>query len=554
MGKVDFLAEEVYGFPSLKKSQNRNEFSKEAKKLFLSKLSSFLMAVLNFFPNYRSFQLFRYNGDFYLLPSPKDSSLNIPYTVKEMVEMLNNEARVGVNISSLRPRGSFTFDFKEFSSGAVEWSTLLDRAAELVREEREKPNNFMLNIDDWHPDLLEFIDSTEKFSSDMTVCLSDQFMDALERDDFWSFSFPDYHRLTFDRTINYKKAWKGNLREWKKRELPIDNHKMLPAEIIWKKLLRAIWKTGRPNILFIDRASATDNSSYYIQSRGVVPYAKQPLPTYSSGLVGFLNLPRVVNKKGELVEELLKANTYQAVRFLDELFYKNTLLPDWHEERYLKRAERERRIWLGVAGLAEYFIRRKIRYGSPESLREIDRLFQIIAEAAYSASIDLAIEKEPFKNFDPDEYLKGEFPQNLSEKTRKRIKKHGIRNVSLLGIYPAKEISDLFETSPGIEPYREWTYTITDETGREITEDEPIFKLWKEEFPNRPLPEQFVTAKELTPQEQAEVQIAVQKWVDAAAVTTLYFPESATTEEIEQIIKKLYKNGVKVVSIQRLKS
>lgn len=53
----------------------------------------------------------------------------------------------------------------------------------------------------------------------------------------------------------------------------------------------------------------------------------------------------------------------------------------------------ERRVGLGTMGLAELMIKLNIRYGSPESLEFLDKLYGFMAREAYLASAEIAGEK-----------------------------------------------------------------------------------------------------------------------------------------------------------------
>ncbi len=57
----------------------------------------------------------------------------------------------------------------------------------------------------------------------------------------------------------------------------------------------------------------------------------------------------------------------------------------------------ERRVGLGTMGLAELMIKLKIRYGSPESLEFLDKIYGFMAREAYLASAEIAGEKGSFK-------------------------------------------------------------------------------------------------------------------------------------------------------------
>src|SRR5690554_6557263 len=109
-------------------------------------------------------------------------------------------------------------------------------------------------------------------------------------------------------------------------------------------------------------------------------------------------------------------------------------------------------------GLAELLIRLGIRYGSPESVEFIDKLYSFMARAAYETSIELAQEKGPFPNFDGERFVQSGFMQNMPEDIREKVRTHGIRNVTLLTQAPTGTTGTMVNTSTGIEPFFSWVY------------------------------------------------------------------------------------------------
>jgi hypothetical protein len=79
----------------------------------------------------------------------------------------------------------------------------------------------------------------------------------------------------------------------------------------------------------------------------------------------------------------------------------------------------------------------KIRYDSEEGRRFAARISESMRDAAYDASVDLAIEKGAFPLFDADKYLaEPHCASRLPDSIKARIRKHGIRNSHLLSIAP----------------------------------------------------------------------------------------------------------------------
>src|SRR6267154_853216 len=65
------------------------------------------------------------------------------------------------------------------------------------------------------------------------------------------------------------------------------------------------------------------------------------------------------------------------------------------------------RTGLGIMGIADTFIKMKIRYGSEESEKVSKKIFKALRDNAYIASTNIAKEKGAFPKFDKEKYLKG---------------------------------------------------------------------------------------------------------------------------------------------------
>src|SRR5207248_5377032 len=133
----------------------------------------------------------------------------------------------------------------------------------------------------------------------------------------------------------------------------------------------------------------------------------------------------------------LAARVPDAVRLMDNsIDISGFPLPQQQEE-----ATKERRIGLGVTGLADALILCGLRYGSPAAVAKTEEWLAAIQHAAYLASADLAAEKGAFPLFDRDKYLAGETVAALDADVHDTIAKNGIRNSLLTSIAPTGTLS-----------------------------------------------------------------------------------------------------------------
>jgi ribonucleotide reductase alpha subunit len=240
---------------------------------------------------------------------------------------------------------------------------------------------------------------------------------------------------------------------------------------------------------------------------------EQGLPANGVCNLGAINLSKFYDADRHDVkwDDLDTAVRY-ATRFLDNVIDST---PYFFEENE-KQQTGERRVGLNNMGLAELLIKLNIRYGSDESLAFIDKLYAFIARASYETSADLAAEKGAFPMFDADKFLQSGFMETMPDDIRARVRTKGIRNVTLLTQAPNGTTGTLVNTSTGIEPFFSWTYYRKSRLGLH-EETVPLAQAWFDAHPGETtLPDYFVTAMDLAPEDHARVQGAIQRWVDSS--------------------------------------
>ena len=479
----------------------------------------------------------------FVLPSPKDSREGIIETLRQMVDIMSRGGGVGINISSLRPKDSSVRGVSGRSSGAVSWGALYSFATGLICQGGSRRGALGLVLNDWHPDILEFIKSKRTeggaFSNaNISVAISDDFMEALKNDSDWQLMFP----LTCHP--EYDEKWDGDLQTWIKAGKKVVPHKTIKAKELWNAIVENAWGNGEPGIWFIDKANDMSNSHYLGRLTCTNPCFEEPLPPWGVCCLGSLNLPAFIKGDDINWNELEKSITL-AVRFLDNVI---DVTPYFHRE-IEQRQKDERRIGLGTMGLAETLIRLGLRYGSEESLAFIDKLYSFIAKSAYLASVSLAQEKGRFPAYS-DELLQSGFMINMPKEVRGEVKKHGIRNMTILTQAPTGSIATMVGTSTGIEPFFDFRYTRKSQLGVD-EEYVEVYSEFKSAHPDSPLPDYFVKASDITTDEHVAVQAAVQRWVDASISKTVNLPSEATKDDVSGVFKKLYESGCKGGTVYR---
>ncbi|MEA4864310.1 MAG: adenosylcobalamin-dependent ribonucleoside-diphosphate reductase [Sphaerochaeta sp.] len=473
----------------------------------------------------------------YVIPSPKDSRGGIIASLGQMTEIMSRGGGVGMNISSLRPRHSYVKGVNGRSSGSVSWGGLFSFVTGLIEQGGSRRGALMLILNVWHPDIIDFINSKREMgkitNANISVGITDDFMEAVRKDADWQTCFPD----TSDPAYNAE--WDGDIAKWKANGHKVVVYQTQKAKKIWDAIVESAWASAEPGVFFIDRYNKMSNSWYYSTIQSTNPCGEQGLPPWGVCNLGSINLSRFVEDKKVLYEDLGRA-VRNAVRFLDNVIDDT---PYFFEENK-KQQLSERRIGLGTMGLADMLIKMELPYGSDESLAFIDELYKFICIEAYNESSDLAQEKGSFPYFDAEKLLQSGFMLQMPQELREKVRKQGLRNVTLLTQAPTGTTGTMVNTSTGIEPYYFWEWERTGRMGTNI-ERVKVYDDWVKAHPGQKKPSYVVSAMDLAPEGHVKVQAAIQRWVDSSISKTGNTPKEYTVEQTGKLYELLYDLGCK---------
>lgn len=495
----------------------------------------------------------------YVIPSPKDSRGGILETLKQMVEIMAHGGGVGINLSSLRPRGARVEKVNGFSSGPCNWGELFSVATkDIIQQGGTRRGALMLMLWDWHPDVEEFITVKQDLlrinGANLSVCVSDSFMEAVEHDADWQLLYPDV------KDPDYDMLWDGDIFAWRELGKKVKVVKTVRAREIWDLIATASWRSAEPGVVFMERYNKWNNNWYWNRINCVNPCGEEGLPPWGVCNLGSVNLSALVVQQNGFKEagvfnyEVLTEVVKTAVRFQDNIVDADQYLFEGIRAMQLNG---ERRIGVGTMGLGDALIKMHVRYGSSESLQIIDKIYKTIRDAAYEASVEIAAEKGPFPKFDEKLYPQGKFIQQLPEKLRHKIVENGIRNSILLMQAPTGTTSLVVGTTSGIEPVYEFEFVRRDRLG-EHTIRHPLYQAWvneqglsEDELKTVKRPDYFVGANNLSPEDHVRVQAVIQQYVDASISKTVNAPNSHTVEDVKKVYNLAYKLGLKGIAYMR---
>ncbi len=451
--------------------------------------------------------------------------------LKEAALTMQQGGGIGYDFSTLRPRGAPVRGAGADASGPVSFMDVWNAMCATIVSAGARRGAMMATLACDHPDIEAFIEAKSDPSRlrmfNLSVLVTDAFMDAVTRDASWD--------LVFEGKV----------------------YKTLPARALWDKIMRSAYAFAEPGVIFIDRINAENNLSYCETIRATNPCGEQPLPPYGACLLGSVNLARLVRHPftadAQLDEDRLREVAGLAVRFLDNVID----ISRFPFEAQRAEAMAKRRIGIGVTGLADCLIMCRERYGSEEAAALAGRWMALIQDAAYRASAALAAEKGCFPLYEAAAFLAAPGVRRLGVETQKLIAEKGMRNGLLTSIAPTGTISLLAgNVSSGIEPVFDLAYDrrILMPSGEKRTEhvEDHAYRQFHEAFgAGAVLPDYFVTVQDLEPGDHLRMQAALQPHVDASISKTVNCPEATDFTAFQTIYREAYALGLKGCTVYR---
>lgn len=394
--------------------------------------------------------------------------------------------------------------------------------------------------------------------ANISVCITKEFMDAVEQDKDYELRFPDVENYNEKEMEAYNREWHeyGDVREWEQLGFGIRTYRKIKARELWELINICATYSAEPGIFFIDNANEMTNASAYGQKVVATnPCGEQPLAPYSVCNLAAVNLAEMADKTTKSVDfEKLKQTVATGVRMQDNVI---DATPYFLQEN-TDQAKGERRVGLGVMGLHDLLIHTETTYGSEAGNELVDQIFETIAVTAYRESVEIAKEKGSFpflegSNADETAFLRDQFThtgymKKMPEDLLEDIRAYGIRNSHLLTVAPTGSTGTMVGVSTGLEPYFSFSYYRSGRLGKFIEVKAQILQDYLDEHPevsSDQLPEWFISSMELTPEAHADVQCVIQRWVDSSLSKTVNAPKGYTVDQVKRVYERLYHGGAK---------
>ncbi len=459
----------------------------------------------------------------------EDSIPGIFDALKCMALVHKSGGGTGFSFSRLRPRGDVVMSTMGIASGPLSFMRIFDVTTEVIKQggRRRGANMGILRCD--HPDVVEFITAKDKegflANFNLSVAVTDEFMRAVEEDDAYYLKNPRTGAVT------------GSLR----------------ARDVFRLMVTQAWRGGDPGLVFIDAVNRANPTPHMGEIEATNPCGEQPLLPFESCNLGSVNLAAMV--RGDSFDwERFRTVIQLAVRFLDDVIDINS----YPLEQTAEITRGNRKVGLGVMGLADALASLSIPYDSEEGLEMGSRIARFLQEEAHRASEELALERGNFPNYRGSVWDREGRP---------------MRNATVTTIAPTGTISIIAGCSSGIEPFFAITFVRNVIEGTRMVEVNPVFRKVAEEggFYSEDLMSEiarsggvrgleavppevaaaFPTAFDISPEWHVRMQAAFQEHCDNAVSKTVNFPADASIEDVDAVFRLAWRLGCKGITVYR---
>ena len=357
-----------------------------------------LLATKKFFPNSPTFTgagtLLGQLAACFVLPITDDMGRDpagIFQSLRDAALIQQTGGGNGFSFSRIRPKGALVKSSAGQATGPVGFLRVYDHAFGEIAQggTRRGANMGVLRVD--HPDVEEFItcktDENQITNFNISVGITDAFMQAVKEDADWDLRFPDV-------TAPEYRGFSGTIEQAVARGIPLHVYKTVRARDLFDKIVNQGHHNGEPGVLFLDAANRSNPVPHLYPLEATNPCGEQWLGPYENCCLGSVNLNEHCSPDGTVDWESLRISVELSVRFLDDVVDVNAYVPAVPQLK--EAARRARRIGLGIMGLADLMYHVGVRYGSVDGQEFGAQVMEFVRFHAMRTSVALARERGAF--------------------------------------------------------------------------------------------------------------------------------------------------------------
>ncbi len=337
-----------------------------------------------------------------------DSFEGIENTLTKISSASKEGSGIGLLIDPLRSKDSIVESFKGNAGGVVRLADMVQSKMRFYKQ-GSRSGSCALYLSVWHRDIFDFLDLTLPIGDEQlrtkdlftAVIINDLFMEKLQNNEDWYLFCPN----------DIKKAGLTQLYELHGEAFEAEYYKAVELGLgkkvnpkdIFDSLIKSQVESGKPYVMFKDNANKRNmqrNIGIIKQSNLCIEILQVSKPKYTPQCT----LASVNLSEHDNLETIAKT-TKVLVKALNKVIDKNK----WSDEWSKNAGEDQRALAIGVAGMADFFAKRKISYESEEARQWNKDITETMYKAFVEESMRLAIEKgKNYPSWEGSPYSKGE--------------------------------------------------------------------------------------------------------------------------------------------------
>ena len=331
----------------------------------------------------------------------EDTLTKISYASKE-------GAGIGLLIDPLRSKHSIVGSFNGNAGGVIRLADMVQSKMRFYKQ-GSRSGSCALYLSLWHRDIMDFLELTLPIGDEQlrtrdlftSVVVNDLFMEKLTNNEDWYLFCPNDIKKAGLKPLH--ETWGNEFNEEYNKAVELGLGTPVNPKTIWDSIIKSQVESGRPYVFFKDNANKRNmqrNIGVIKQSNLCIEITNVSKPGYTSQCtLGSINLA-----EHDSLESIAKS-TRVMVRGLNRVIDKNKWSDDWSELAGLD----QRSLAIGVAGLADFFAKKKISFESEEAKQWNNDIFETMYKAAITESMIMAKEEgRTYPSWEGSPYANGE--------------------------------------------------------------------------------------------------------------------------------------------------
>ena len=382
--------------------------SEDEKNMFIEELTNKRMNFAT--PIYTNAGIPKRNGmiSCNLTTLYEDSIDGIEDTLTKISYASKEGAGIGLLIDPLRSKHSIVGSFNGNAGGVVRLADMVQSKMRFYKQ-GSRSGSCALYLSLWHRDIMDFLELTLPIGDEQlrtrdlftSVVVNDLFMEKLTNNEDWYLFCPNDIKKAGLKPLH--ETWGDEFTAQYNKAVELGLGTPINPKTIWDSIIKSQVESGRPYVFFKDNANKRNmqrNIGVIKQSNLCIEITNVSKPGYTSQCtLGSINLA-----EHDSLESIAKS-TRVMVRGLNRVIDKNKWSDDWSELAGLD----QRSLAIGVAGLADFFAKKKISFESEEAKQWNNDIFETMYKAAVTESMIMAKEEgRTYPSWDGSPYANGE--------------------------------------------------------------------------------------------------------------------------------------------------